>query len=197
MHAIVPAEPRHAAAVASIYAPLVRDTAISFETEPPDAREMARRIESTLPRHPWLVYEEDGVARGYAYAGHHRARAAYRWSVEVSVYVAPQAHRSGVGTGLYAALLEILAIQGFRRAYAGITLPNPGSVALHEAAGFAPVGVYHAVGFKCHVWHDVGWWERALVDGGEPPQEPTPFDRLSGDPALAHALVAGTARIRA
>ena len=103
MHAIVPAEPRHAAAVASIYAPLVRDTAISFETEPPDAREMARRIESTLPRHPWLVHEEDGVARGYAYAGHHRARAAYRWSVEVSVYVAPQAHRSGVATGLYGA----------------------------------------------------------------------------------------------
>jgi phosphinothricin acetyltransferase len=197
MHAIVPAELRHAAALASIYAPLVRDTAVSFETDVPDASEMARRIESTLPRHPWLVCEQDGVARGYAYAGRHRARAAYRWSVEVSVYVAAPAHRSGVGTGLYAALLEILASQGFHRAYAGITLPNPASVALHEALGFAPVGVFHAVGFKGGVWHDVGWWERALVDDGAPPREPTPFERLRGDPVLARALVAGTAHIRA
>ena len=102
-----------------------------------------------------------------------------------------------MGRALYTALLSELRSRGYRRAYAGIALPNAASIRLHESLGFRHLGTYDRVGFKLGRWHDVGWWERALVDGGEPPQEPTPFDRLSGDPALAHALVAGTARIRA
>ena len=106
---------------------------------------MARRIEST---HAWLVAETDGVLAGFAYGGSHRARAAYRWATEVSVYVHPQHRRRGVGRALYGELLPLLARRGLQVALAGITLPNPGSVALHEAIGFQPVGVYRRIGWK-------------------------------------------------
>jgi len=154
-----------AAAVAAIYAPFVVDTAISFETVPPDASEMAARIGSKLPRFPWLVAEQEAEIIGYSYAGAHRERAAYAWSVEVSAYVAPSARRRGVATKLYETLLELLREQGFRMAYAGITLPNPASVGFHEAMGFIPLGVYRNVGWKFDQWHDVGWWELPLGDG--------------------------------
>lgn len=161
-----------AEAIAAIYAPTVENTAISFETTAPDRDEFARRLCHTLETLPWLVFEaEDGVA-GYAYASAFRAREAYRWSCEVSLYVASDAHRGGVGRRLYLALLELLTRQGYRRAFAGITLPNPASVGLHEALGFETVGVYRAAGFKFDAWHDVGWWQRALLLSDAPP-EPT------------------------
>jgi phosphinothricin acetyltransferase len=100
---------------------------------------------------------------GFAYGGPHRTRAAYRWSVDVTVYVAEQARGHGVGRALYGALLPALAERGFHAAFAGIALPNPGSVALHEAVGFTPLGVYREVGFKLGRWHDVGWWQRLLT----------------------------------
>jgi L-amino acid N-acyltransferase YncA len=124
--------------------------------------EMARRIADYSASHAFLVAERDGQVVGYAYGGPHRARAAYRRSVEVSAYVAGDARRAGVGRALYATLLAILTQRGFHAAFAGIALPNPGSIALHQAVGFAPIGVFHQVGFKFGQWHDVGWWERIL-----------------------------------
>ena len=179
-----------AAQVQAIYAPVVRDTAISFEVDPPDVSEMGRRIRGTLTRLPWLVCERDGEVLGFAYAARHRERAAYRWSVDVSVYVDQQARRAGVGRGLYVSLLALLARQHFAAAHAGITLPNTASVGLHQALGFVPVGVYRAVGFKLGAWWDVGWWQRRL---GEPAVPPVPLVDLPDLPeeAARKALAAG------
>jgi phosphinothricin acetyltransferase len=167
-----------AAAIADVYRPVVESTAISFEIVPPDEQEMRRRIADTLPLHPWLVCEIDGGICGYAYASRHRARAAYAWSVDVSVYVTPGHQRRGVARGLYTSLFAILAAQGFFQAYAGVTLPNPASVALHERMGFEPVGVYRRVGFKCGAWHDVGWWQLALRPPEPSPEPPLPLDAV-------------------
>jgi phosphinothricin acetyltransferase len=181
--------------IAAIYAPLVRDTAISFELDPPDAEEMRRRIRATLATHPWLVCADDGRVRGYAYASRHRDRAAYRWSADVTVYVHEQARGRGVGAALYAALLPVLVRQGFRRAYAGITLPNRASIALHESAGFRRLAVYAGVGWKLGAWHDVGWWERALAPEVNAPGEPEPFAGVRGDAAVTGALAEASARL--
>jgi phosphinothricin acetyltransferase len=166
-----------AAAIAAIYRPIVQDTPISFEIEAPDAQAVEGRILRTLKRHPWLVCEIAGDLAGYVYACDHRDRPAYRWSVDVAVYVHSAFRRRGVARALYASLFRILAAQGYRRAHAGIALPNPGSVALHESLGFESVGVYRSVGFKLGAWHDVGWWQLAL--GG--PVEPPPASRTPGE----------------
>jgi phosphinothricin acetyltransferase len=150
------------ASLAEIYDPIVRDTPISFETQPPDAAGMAGRVRQTLAQYPWLVYERDGVVVGYAYGSQHHVRDAYQWAVNVTVYIDERSRRAGVGRALYTSLFRILVAQGYYRACAGITLPNPGSVGLHEAMGFVPVGVYRDVGFKLGRWHDVGWWQRSL-----------------------------------
>lgn len=166
-----------AADIHAIYAPVVRDTAISFEVEVPGVAEIERRIVSTLARFPWLVHEEDGRVVGYAYAGAHRERRAYQWSVDVSAYVSPGWQRRGIGRALYRELLKRLAAQGFFNAYAGIALPNPASVALHESVGFAAIGIYRGVGFKHGAWHDVGWWHarlRALEPDPPAPRPPGP-----------------------
>lgn len=151
-----------ASALQAIYAPIVEGTAISFEERPPSVEEMTARITSTLERYPYLVAECGGRVVGYAYAGQHRMREAYRWSVDVSAYVAEDARGLGVGRVLYGALLSDLSSRAFHAAFAGIALPNAASVAFHEAMGFEPVGIYREVGFKFGRWHDVGWWQRRL-----------------------------------
>jgi phosphinothricin acetyltransferase len=166
-----PAGPADAAAIAEVYRPYVVDAVTSFEEAPPDAAEMSRRM-VTSPRLPWLVAVREQAVVGYAYASRHRDRAAYRWAVDCSVYLAAVERGRGTGRALYAALLPILADLGYVRAYAGIALPNPASVRLHEAMGFTPVGIYHQVGFKSGRWHDVGWWELALRSGAGVPDEP-------------------------
>ena len=153
-------------AVRRIYAPFVSGTAVSFEVEPPDSDEIRVRILTTLEILPWLVCERDGAVIGYAYASPHRIRAAYGWSVDVTVYVHASCRRQGVGRALYTSLLELLTQQGYYNACAGITLPNESSVRLHEAVGFEPVGVYRAIGYKAGAWHDVGWWQLDLADIG-------------------------------
>jgi L-amino acid N-acyltransferase YncA len=167
-----------AAACAAIYAPNVTAGVASFEEEPPDAAEMQRRIEETSARYPWLVAERDGAVAGYAYGTVHRTRRAYRWVVEVTVYVDQARQRSGVGRGLYEALLPLLARQRLQVAVAGITLPNDASVALHESVGFQPVGVYRDFGYKFGAWHDVGWWQARLAPVTASPQEPLAPQRL-------------------
>ena len=146
----------------AIYAPIVRNTPISFETEPPTVAEIERRITATLPRYPYLVAESDGRFAGYAYASEHRARLAYQTSADVTVYVSDQTRGRGIGRALYEALLPDLAGRGFHLATAGITLPNAASVALHEAVGFTKAGVFTEVGYKLGAFHDVGWWQRIL-----------------------------------
>jgi len=151
-----------------IDAPIMRNTAISFELEPPRVGEFKSRVAEYLEFAPWLLGESEGGVVGYAYAGRHRSREAYQWSVEVSVYVAENQHRRGVGRALYTSLVECLRLQGFFHAYAGITLPNPASVGLHKSLGFQPVGVYKDVGYKLGQWHTVGWWELILQDQSPP-----------------------------
>jgi L-amino acid N-acyltransferase YncA len=163
------AEESDADAIAAIYRPIVESTAISFETVAPDRDEIAHRLAGTLPSHPWLVCEMGGRVAGYAYATRHRVRGAYQWSVDTSVYVDHAYRGAGVGRGLYQSLFGILAAQGFFNAFAGIALPNSASVGLHEAMGFALLGVYRRVGFKFGEWRDVGWWQLTLKAHEEPP----------------------------
>jgi phosphinothricin acetyltransferase len=140
---------------------------------------MRRRISTVLAQYPWLVCESSDKVVGYVYATAHRERAAYRWSVDVAAYVKEDAQRRGIARALYTALFEILALQGYRNAYAGITLPNPASVAMHEAMGFEQVGVYHRVGYKFGKWHDVAWFERPLAERVLEPSEPIAFPMLA------------------
>ncbi len=151
-----------AAAIADIYRPVVEETIISFEETPPDVAEIERRIAYVTQGYPWLVAERAHTVLGYAYGGRFRERAAYRYSVEVTVYVAQAAHRMGVGKALYAALFARLRSEGYHRAFAGISMPNDASVGLHRAVGFEPVGTYLEAGRKFDRWIDVSWWQREL-----------------------------------
>jgi phosphinothricin acetyltransferase len=158
-------------ACARIYERYVRETAITFESEPPGDREMAERIKAALRTYAWLILEWEGRVAGYAYGGPFRSRAAYRWSVEVSVYLERGFERRGGGRTLYQALFTRLAERGFRTAVAGMTLPNDASVGLHRSLGFEPVGTYRAIGWKLGAWHDVAWMQRPLAISSDPPAE--------------------------
>lgn len=174
------ATPDDAAAVAAIYGPVVQHTTISFEVDPPDAAEMRARIEKTLAMLPWLVAEDAaGTVCGYVYASKHKERAAYQWSVDTTVYVRDDMRGQGVGRALYGRLLPLLAELGYCQAFAGVALPNAGSVGLHEALGFTPIGVYRNVGFKHGAWRDVGWWQKALQRTEETPREPVAYRAVS------------------
>jgi L-amino acid N-acyltransferase YncA len=183
--AIRPVARADAAAICAIYAPIVAATPISFETDPPAVEEMRERIVRLSAVWPWLVATAGDAVLGYAYASRHRDRAAYRFAADVSAYVARDARGRGVGSALYAALLALLRVQGFYRAFAGIALPNAASVALHESAGFTPIGVYERVGFKLGQWHDVGWWSYPLRDADAPAAEPVAFAALTSDVVAA------------
>jgi phosphinothricin acetyltransferase len=185
-----------ATTIARIYAPYVADSPTSFETEVPDASEVARRINDTLVSHPWLVYEEADAVGGYAYATKHRVRAAYQWSVEVSVYVDDRFRRRRIAQALYTSLFRLLALQGFVNAYAGITLPNAASVKLHESMGFESVGVYRRIGFKHGAWHDVGWWERAVAPYDDSPRPPRLLADVIGSRSFGLAMGEGVSLVR-
>ncbi len=161
-----------AQAIQAIYAPVVSHTPISFETVPPSTEEMRQRIAQTLKSFPWLVYEDSGEVLGYAYASQHHVRSAYQWSVDVTVYIHERSRRQGVGRKLYAALFKLLRQQGFYNVYAGITLPNAASVALHEAMGMQALGVYQKAGYKLGAWYDVGWWQGLLQPHSANPPAP-------------------------
>ncbi len=165
-----PARVTDAPAIRAIYAPAVLETAISFEEELPTLGQLAARM-SARPAMPWLVAEINGEVAGYAYASSHRQRAAYRWSADCSVYVEDTFHRQGVGRLLYERLFAEMKDLGYLSMYAGIALPNPSSVGLHERVGFTLVGVYRNVGFKHGRWLDVGWWVLPLAT--EMPSNPT------------------------
>lgn len=161
--------------ILTIYGPIVRTSPASFQLEPPSIEAMTAKIEATMRMHPWLVYEEEGRILGYAYAMRHRERVAYQWAAETSVYVHPEAQRRGVGRALYTALLRVLAQQNYCRAFAGITLPNKGSVGLHERMGFTHLGTFENTGYKFGQWHDVGWWAIDIVPLPQMPTAPLPL----------------------
>jgi len=174
MGTIRPVEPRDVEAMQRLYAPYVASTATTFKIEIPSVADFAERVREVITSHPWWVFEAESRVVGYAYGSKHRARAAYQWTSEVSVYVSPEVQGRGVGRLLYRRLFDALADRGYRQALGGITLPNPASVALHESVGFEPVGIYRNIGFKFGRWHDVGWWQKPLGAGATvPPPELT------------------------
>ena len=155
--------PDDAQAIAGIYAPMVLETAISFEWVSPTVDEFRTRIEKTSATYPWLVATDDvDTAAGFSYANTHHDAASYRWSVNTSVFIRHDMRGQGVGKALYGELHRQLVALGYYRAYAGIALPNEASIALHKAAGYRPLGVCEKVGFKLGAWRDVGWWQKQL-----------------------------------
>lgn len=158
--------------ILAIYGPYVEQTAISLELEVPAVDEMAGRISLTTEKYPWLLCRVGGSLAGYALAGPHRARAAYQWSCEVGVYVAPSFQRRGVATTLYRALLRLLKLQGFVVVLAGITLPNEQSCQFHARFGFQPYCIEERIGYKHGIWHDTAWSRLQLMPAS---QSPTPL----------------------
>jgi phosphinothricin acetyltransferase len=169
---IRPAEQDDAPQIAAIYRPFCEESCVSFETEAPGPAEIASRIERISRRHPWLVDDDGGMIAGYAYASPHRERAAYRWVVEVTIYMHERFRGQGRGRALYAELFARLRQQGIFKAYAGILVPNPASQAFHESMGFTLVGIYRKIGYKLGAWRDVGWWQLALRPEIDSPPEP-------------------------
>ena len=191
------AGPTDAAGILAIYGPYCESTSVSFEVVAPTIEQIQERISRITADYPWLVGEIDGQIAGYVYASRHHERAAYRWSVDVAVYVALGRQRRGVGRILYETLFSILRKQGHFKAFAGITLPNPASVGLHESLGFRPAAIYRGVGHKFGRWLDVGWWQRDLQPERDNPTEPQPFRSMHDDAAVAAALAEGQRQLAA
>jgi L-amino acid N-acyltransferase YncA len=168
---IRPATPADIPAITRIYDHAVRHGTASFELDPPDEAEMARRQRTLLDAgYPYLVAEGDGDVMGYAYAGPYRARPAYRFSVENSVYVAPQAHRRGVGRALLERLIAESEARGYRLMIAVVgDSAQVASIALHRALGFKLVGAFEGVGYKFNRWLDTVLMQRALGKGTSAP----------------------------
>ena len=185
-----------AAAIQAIYAPYVLETVISFELDPPDVNTIRERIHKTLQTHAWLVCEHNGEIVGYAYASKHRERHAYQWSVDVTAYVRPGFHRSGIGRGFYTSLFPLLRLQGYFSAFAGIALPNDASIGLHKAVGFEPIGVYPNVGYKFGKWHNVAWLGLSLQPPAASPMPPRPLAEVMNSADWQAAIDSGLPLIR-
>ena len=189
------ARPDDATQMLAIYAPFIRDNAVSFEVDVPTAKAFAERVQRTLAMLPWLVCESKGKVLGYAYASQHATRAAYQWSVDVSAYIGDEHRRQGVGRALYTSLFACLRLLGYYNAYAGITLPNPASIGIHEALGFTQVGIYRDVGNKFGQWHSVGWWELSLQERADP-STPINLPDIENTPEWAEALTSGVSLLK-
>jgi L-amino acid N-acyltransferase YncA len=159
-----------APAIQGIYAPIVRDTPISFEYDVPTVSEMERRIAEVLQRRPWLVYEEGGQVLGYAYARTFRERKAYDWGVEAGIYVDGSAQKRGIGQQLYSVLFDVLRALNYCQVWASATVPNESSERLHARMGFEFVGKFPKAGYKFGRWHDSVFWRRALREFPEQPE---------------------------
>ena len=161
------------AAIRRIYAEAVLAGTATFEIEPPDEAEMARRMQALLSRRfPYFVAETAGAMVGYAYAGPYRDRPAYSWCIEDSIYIAPEFHRQGIGRALLARLIAESETRGFRQMIAVIgDTANAASIAVHAAAGFALIGTFHAVGFKHGKWLDTVLMQRPLGASDTSPPE--------------------------
>jgi phosphinothricin acetyltransferase len=179
-----------AAAIHAIYAPHVERGAATFETELPGIDTMRERLRARRAHYPWLVWQDAGEVLAYAYAGRFRERAAYDWIAETSIYVRADAQRRGIARRLYGVLLEVMRLQGITQAVGVITLPGTASVAMHEAMGFTPAGIWRQCGYKLGQWWDVGVWQKELQVAASPPRAVTPFPELAGTAALQRLLSA-------
>lgn len=171
--------------IQKIYAPYVENSAITFEYDAPDVAEIRRRMTEKMQKFPWLVAVEDGLVVGYAYAGTFKARAAYDWSVETSIYVRRDIRTKGIGRALYAELERILKLMGITNlnacvAYTQEDTPwlTQGSIRFHEKLGFRQVGVFRQCAYKFDRWWDMCWFEKHI--GEHKPATPavTPFPEL-------------------
>lgn len=151
-------------AILDIYGPYVRNTCYSFEYNIPTLEEFTARFESITAQFPWLVWEENGKVLGYAYGSAPFSRDAYRWCAESSIYLAPEIHGKGIGKKLYAALEEILKIQGYHKTYAIITTANEASLAFHKSVGFRFVASMPECGYKHGQLHGITWLEKELAN---------------------------------
>jgi len=183
------ARPEDASALAEVYAPYVRETAITFEYVPPTAEEFRRRIEGIQRRYPYLVAEEDGVLLGYCYASPFKGRAAYDWAAETSIYVRTDAHRRGLGRRLYAVLEDLLRAQGILDMLASIALPEQedeyltlDSVRFHSALGFREIARFPDIGNKFGRWYSMVWMDKALGEHRPEPGPVIPIDGLGYGP---------------
>ena len=174
------ATPADAPELLAIYAPYVRETAITFEVEVPSVEEFAGRIRRTLERYPYLVARDaGGAALGYTYAGPFKERAAYDWSIETSIYVDGRRRGRHVGTRLLDELERLLAAQGITNAEACIAYPDQGgSVGFHERRGYRMVGRFERCAYKLGSWWDMVWMEHVIGEHAETPREPVPFPEL-------------------
>ena len=160
--------------IRAVYAPFV-DTPVTFEEEAPSCEAYRERIAEICEKYPCLVAEEGGRVVGFAYAHELRERIAFQWNAELSVYLAPAAQGQGVGSRLYAALIELLRLMGIKAVYGVVTSPNAASERLHHAFGFALMGVQPHAGFTCGAWHDVSWYVREIAPFEDEPAPPVPF----------------------
>lgn len=177
--------------ILNIYAPIIKNTIISFETEVPDVAEMENRIREITRYYPWLVCEKEGKILGYAYASPHRSRAAYQWSADVSVYVDENVHRKGVGRGLVTSVSELLKLQGLYNAYAGVALPNTASTRLFEKMGFERLGVFWKVGYKHGKWRNVAMFHKPLQPHINEPTPPVSVQEIKATACWQKALDKG------
>lgn len=158
--------------VLNIYTDYIRETTVTFETEVPSVEEFGKRIEKVLVSYPWLVCEVNGVVAGYAYASKHGERAAYKWSVDLSIYISEEYQRRNIATALYKALIVLLQRQGYVMAYAGVSVPNLKSEAFHKRFGFQEAGVFENAGYKLGEWRGVKWFAIQLAECLNEPKLP-------------------------
>ncbi|MCQ5128818.1 GNAT family N-acetyltransferase [Butyricicoccus faecihominis] len=190
------ADEADAPAMLALYAPYVIETTVSSEYEPPSLEEFLRRMRAYGEKLPWLVCTQGDEVIGYGYASPHRTRAAYQWSVETSIYVAREHHRRGVAGAIYAALFELLAMQGYYNIYVGITSPNETSIKFHTAMGFVISGAYQDSMYKFGKWRDVLWMAKTLRAHEDEPQPTVPFPSVKDGPVAERVLRQAAQRIR-
>lgn len=174
--------------ILDIYADYIRETTVTFETEVPSVEEFGKRIEKVLLSYPWLVCEVNGVVAGYAYASKHGERAAYKWSVDLSIYISEEYQRRNIATALYKALIVLLQRQGYVMGYAGVSVPNLKSEEFHKRFGFQEVGVFENAGYKLGEWRGVKWFAIQLTDGLMEPQLPMILHEAVGTEEMIEIL---------
>ena len=160
---------RHAAlqdaeGVLAVYAPYVKDTPITFETEVPGVEDFRERMRGIMETYPYLIAEDGGRIVGFAYAHRIAERAAYDWDVEFSIYLDGSHTGRGIGTTLSRAAFKLLEMQGVRNVFSLIAVPNPASIGLHEKLGFRHMGTQERAGYKLGAWHDVEWMQKPIGD---------------------------------
>ena len=161
-----------------IYQYYADNTAFSFEESAPTVGQMVQRIGAITREYPWLVYDDNHIISGYAYASQFRPRPAYRWTAEVTIYLSDNSKGSSIASALYQQLFARLIEQGFYNAIAVITEPNPESEMFHQKMGFEKIGIFKSIGYKLGHWNDIGWWQKRLQPVKADPGNPRAFNEM-------------------